>query len=81
MVGVVRTPAEREFGKITGSHNDAARLVGVIEENLRAFARLCVFENDIGFVFVAQIFQVLRNRSIDGNFLQRDTGCTAQFMG
>ena len=53
MVAAVGHPAERGFGKISRSYNERFVFVRKVHENLRAFARLCVFVHRVVNVFIA----------------------------
>ena len=66
MVAVVGGPAERNLGKVTRTDNEAARLVGDIHDDLRAFARLRVFKGNVVVIFiVSDILEVNGDRSLD----------------
>ena len=49
MIAVEGAPSHCGFGKIARSDRDPIHLVGKIEQDLGAFARLCVFVDDIAF--------------------------------
>ena len=59
MVGVVGAPAEREFREVAGADQQAADLVGRVEQHLGALPGLDVFKHNIVARLVTELPQLL----------------------
>ena len=63
VVAVIGRPAERQLGKISRAHDDAAACIRDIHEHLRALARLCIL---ISHVMHCRIMADIRKMNLHG---------------
>ena len=78
VVGVVGTPAKGQLGQVAGAHQNAAHLVGGVEQQLRPLAGLGVLEDQVVVGRMAQVLQMLGHGRRDGNLPQGYGGGTGE---
>ena len=66
MIAIVGAPAQRDLAQIARAQHEAADLVGIVHDDLRALAGLAVLVTDIVYIHaVADIGKVLRDSGAD----------------
>ena len=82
MVAVVRSPAKRQLGQVTGANHQSAALIGKIHKNLCALARLAILIGNIVFFRIMTNIPKMGIDSVDdADFLQRPADALNQRAG
>ena len=82
MIAVVSCPAERQFRQIACADDDAAELICLVHENLRALPRLCIFIGHIMHVRrLPDVSKMLHHTCTDVDLRQCRAVCLCKRTG